>query len=53
MRGRDVVGEVFRKAFAKNSFEQTWNEIERLGGDDFMKRLGSAASSQKAARRST
>lgn len=40
LRGRDAVAAVFRKAFAASSFEQTWNEIERLSGDDFIVSVG-------------
>lgn len=40
LRVRAAVREVFRKAFASSSFEQTWNEIERLRGDDFIVSVG-------------
>jgi uncharacterized protein (TIGR02246 family) len=40
LRGRDAVVAAFRNAFATRSFEQTWNEIERLSGDDFIVSVG-------------
>jgi len=40
LRGRDAVVAAFRKAFATSSFDQTWNEIERLSGDDFVVSVG-------------
>jgi uncharacterized protein (TIGR02246 family) len=40
LRGRDAVVAVLRKAFATSSFEQTWNEIEQLSGDDFIVSVG-------------
>ena len=40
LRGRDAVAAAFRNAFATRSFEQTWNEIERLSGDDFIVSVG-------------
>ncbi|MEA2235676.1 MAG: SnoaL-like domain [Thermoanaerobaculia bacterium] len=40
MRGREAVRQLLGKAFATRSFEQTWNEIERLSGDDFIVSVG-------------
>ncbi|HXH93246.1 MAG TPA: SgcJ/EcaC family oxidoreductase [Thermoanaerobaculia bacterium] len=40
LRGRGAVTAAFRKAFATSSFDQTWNEIERLSGDDFIVSVG-------------
>jgi uncharacterized protein (TIGR02246 family) len=40
LRGREMVGDAFRTAFARGSIEQTWNEIERLSGDDFAVSIG-------------